>query len=337
MNEVGHSSGTRDVGRCLVTGAGGFIGSHLVEELCRKGHEVRALVRYTSHGSDGWLEDVDGQWRQMIETVRGDVRDPDQMRSVVGGCQTVFHLAALIGIPYSYASPRQNLETNALGTLNLLQAARDLEVERFVHTSSSEVYGTAQYVPIDEEHPLVGQSPYSASKIAADQVVISYARSFGVPAVIVRPFNTFGPRQSMRAVIPTIIVQALWSDRIRLGALETTRDFTFVRDTASGLISAAEASGIEGGVFNLGCGEDISIRDLATVIEELVGRELPIEQEDVRKRPAASEVERLLSNPAKARAAFGWDPAHSLREGLSFTIDWIRSRGALRAAEEFVV
>jgi NAD dependent epimerase/dehydratase len=320
-----------------VTGAAGFIGSHLVEELCRNRHEVRALVRYTSHGGEGWLADIDEQRRREIEIVHGDVRDADQMRAVVAGFQTVFHLAALIGIPYSYISPRQNVDTNALGTLNLLQAARELEVERFVHTSSSEVYGTAQYVPIDEKHPLVGQSPYSASKIAADQLVTSYACSFELPAVIVRPFNTFGPRQSMRAVIPTIIVQALWSDRIRLGALDTTRDFTFVRDTAGGLISAAERRGVEGGVFNLGCGEDISIGDLAGVIKDLVGRDVPIEQEDARKRPAASEVERLLSDPSRARDAFGWNPTHSLRDGLSLTIDWIRDRGALRSAEEFVV
>lgn len=333
MNE----SGRRNLGRCLVTGAGGFIASHLVEELCRRGHEVRALVRYTSHGGEGWLAEVDGHCRDAIEVRHGDVRDPEQMRRAVFGCETVFHLAALIGIPYSYDSPRQNLDTNAGGTLNLLEAGRAEAIGRFIHTSSSEVYGTAQYVPIDENHPLVGQSPYAATKIAADQLVISYANSFELPAVIVRPFNTFGPRQSMRAVIPTIAAQALWSDRIRLGALDTTRDFTFVRDTAAGLIAAAEADGVEGGVFNLGCGRDISIGDLAGLIQELIGRDLPIEQEDLRMRPSGSEVERLLSDPSRARAAFGWDPPHSLREGLSLTIDWIRERGAQRSTEQFVV
>jgi len=332
-----NESARRHLGRCLVTGAGGFIGSHLVEELLAQGHEVRALVRYTSHGGRGWLEELDAELLDQVEVVPGDVRDPDQMRRLAADCQTVFHLAALIGIPYSYDSPRQSLDTNAGGTLNLLEAARTTGVERFVHTSSSEVYGTAQYVPIDEDHPLVGQSPYSASKIAADQLVVSYARAFELPAVTVRPFNTFGPRQSMRAVIPTIIVQALWSDRIRLGALDTTRDFTFVRDTTGGLIAAAEAGGVEGGVYNLGCGEEISIGSLAATIQELVGRELPLEQQEVRMRPAASEVERLLSDPSRARGAFGWNPAHTLREGLSLTIDWIRARGTTRSAEQFVV
>lgn len=328
---------TRQLGRCLVTGAGGFIASHLVEELCREGAEVRALVRYTSHGSRGWLDDIDSSYRAQIEVVYGDVRDPDQMRDVVEGCDTVFNLAALVGIPYSYVSPRQNLETNAMGTLNLLEACRAVNVGRFVHTSTSEVYGSAQYVPIDEGHPLVGQSPYSASKIAADQMTVSYARAFDLPATIVRPFNTFGPRQSMRAVIPTIITQALWSDRIRLGSLLTTRDFTFVRDTAAGMMAAARADGVEGDTFNLGVGQEISVSDLAQLICELTGRDLPIDQEDTRIRPAASEVDRLCSNPTKARNAFGWQPKHSLRDGLAITIEWMRPRGAHARVEEFVV
>jgi len=327
----------RELGRCLVTGAGGFIGSHLVEGLCEKGASVRALVRYTSQSRRGWIEDIDSAYRPQIEVIYGDVRDPDQMRAVVRGCDTVFHLAALIGIPYSYVSPRQNLETNAVGTLNLLEASRDGAVGRFVHTSSSEVYGSAQYVPIDEGHPLVGQSPYSASKIAADQMAISYARSFDLPAVIVRPFNTFGPRQSMRAVIPTIITQALWSDRIRLGALDTTRDFTFVRDTAAGLIAAAEADGVEGDTFNLGCGKEISVSALAQLICDLAGSDLPVEHEDARARPGGSEVDRLCSDPSKARDAFGWRPEHSLRDGLAATIEWMRSQGAHGLVEEFVV
>jgi NAD dependent epimerase/dehydratase len=326
-----------DLGRCLVTGAGGFIGSHLVEVLCRRGAPVRALARYNGRGDTGWLAEIEESCRDEVEIVLGDVRDPDQMRTLVSGCDTVFHLAALIGIPYSYASPRQNLDTNAGGTLNLLEAARAAGVRRFVHTSTSEVYGTAQYVPIDEDHPLVGQSPYSASKIAADQITVSYARSFGLPAVIVRPFNTFGPRQSMRAVIPTIATQALWSDTIRVGSLDTTRDFTFVRDTATGFVHAAKAEGVEGRTFNLGVGKEISIGELAELVRDVVGRDLPIEQEDSRMRPAESEVDRLCSNPSQAREALGWEPAHDLRTGLALTIEWIRARGPRAGVEQYAV
>jgi nucleoside-diphosphate-sugar epimerase len=259
------------------------------------------------------------------------------MRWIVEGCDTVFHLAALIGIPYSYVSPRQNLDTNAGGTLNLLEAARAAGVSRFVHTSTSEVYGTAQYVPIDEQHPLVGQSPYAASKIAADQVTVSYARSFALPAVIVRPFNTFGPRQSMRAVIPTIATQALWSDVIRLGSLDTTRDFTFVRDTALGFIHAAEAADVDGQTFNLGVGKEIAIGELSQLIRDIVGRDLPVEQEDSRMRPAASEVDRLCSNPSRAHELLGWSPEYDLRAGLELTIEWIRARGPRTGVEQFAV
>jgi NAD dependent epimerase/dehydratase len=326
-----------DLGRCLVTGAGGFIGSHLVEELSRRGSPVRAIARYNGRGDTGWLAEIDEACRDEVEIVLGDVRDPDQMRTLTRGCDTVFHLAALIGIPYSYASPRQNLDTNAGGTLNVLEAARAEDVRRFVHTSTSEVYGTAQYVPIDEDHPLVGQSPYSASKIAADQVTVSYARSFALPAVIVRPFNTFGPRQSMRAVIPTIATQALWGDTIRLGSLDTTRDFTFVRDTATGFICAAEAEGVEGGTFNLGVGKEIAVGELAELIRDVVGRDVPIEQEDARMRPAQSEVDRLLSNPARARELLGWEPAHDLRTGLELTIEWIRARGPRAGIAQYAV
>ena len=319
-----------------MTGAAGFIGSHLVEELCAAGATVRALVRYTSSGSRGWLDELAPAPAANVEFVLGDVRDPDQMRRVAAGCDTVFNLAALIGIPYSYESPRQNLEVNALGTLNLLEAMRAAGGGRFVQVSSSEVYGTAQYVPIDEEHPLVGQSPYSASKIAADQMTISYMRAFDLPGVIVRPFNTFGPRQSQRAVIPTIIAQALFSDRIRLGATDTTRDFTFVRDTARGMIAAARAAGVQGGVFNLGFGREIAIGELAALIQRLAGTELPLEQEPGRRRPAASEVDRLCSDPGRARGAFGWDPRHSLADGLAETIEWTRRRGARSVSPEFV-
>lgn len=323
----------RELGSCLVTGAAGFIGSHLVEELRGRGARVRALVRYTSGGGAGWLDGFD---RGGLEVVHGDVRDPDQMRRVVAGCDTVFHLAALIGIPYSYESPRQNLEVNALGTLNLLEAARAAGVGRFVHVSSSEVYGTAQYVPIDEAHPLVGQSPYSASKIAADQMTISYARAFDLPAVIVRPFNTFGPRQSRRAVIPTIVSQALFSDRIRIGATETTRDFTFVRDTAGGMIAAGEAGGVEGATFNLGHGKEISIGALAAMVQELTGTSVPLEADETRLRPVASEVDRLCSDASRARTMLGWRPAYTLRQGLMETVEWIREHGAGADLRRFV-
>lgn len=333
----GAESSERALGRCLVTGAGGFIGSHLVEELVQRGCEVLALLRYTSDARRGWLDDLSEEIAAQVEVIFGDIRDPDHMRLVADGCDTVFHLAALIGIPYSYLSPRQNLDTNAGGTLNLLEAARRTGVSRFVNTSTSEVYGSAQYVPIDERHPLVGQSPYAASKIAADQMTISYARSFELPAVIVRPFNTYGPRQSLRAVIPTIITQALWSDRIRLGALDTTRDFTYARDTATGMIAVARATGIEGKTLNLGTGSEISIGALADLIRELVGRDVPVETEDIRLRPAGSEVERLCSDPSRVRELAGWSAEWSLRDGLAATIEWVRDQGVGRLSTEFVV
>jgi len=327
----------RNIRKCLVTGGAGFIGSHLVETLANDGIEVRALARYNSRRDPGWLREVPGELTDRIEVVFGDVRDAEQMRKAVDGVDTVFHLAALVGIPYSYEGPRQNVETNTIGTLNLLEAARDAGVERFVHTSTSEVYGTAQYVPIDERHPLVGQSPYSASKIGADQLVASFVRSFGVPAVTVRPFNTFGPRQSMRAVIPTIITQCLWGDRIELGSLAPTRDFTFVRDTAAGFYCAGKATGVEGEVFNLGWGKEITVGDLAVLIRDMVGRDVEVARDGARLRPQASEVERLCSDATKAREALGWEPRYPLADGLRATIEWIRSRGREYAVAEFVV
>jgi len=309
----------------------------LVEALCHQGHAVRALVHYNSRMRRGWLDDLDRAYQSQVEVVFGDVRDPDQMRAVTSGCQTIFHLAALVGIPYSYVSPRQNVETNAIGTLNILEGARAAAVSRYVHTSTSEVYGSAQYVPIDEDHPLVGQSPYAASKIAGDQLTASYARSFELPAVIVRPFNTFGPRQSRRAVVPTIIAQALWSDRVRLGALDTTRDFTFVCDTVAGFIAAAESGGDTGRVFNLGNGREIAVADLARLIGTLTGRNVPVAQESKRIRPAASEVDRLCSSSARAREDLGWTPSVSLKTGLSLTVDWFRERGPDTTRDEFAV
>jgi dTDP-glucose 4,6-dehydratase len=312
-----------ELGHCLVTGAGGFIGSHLVEELCRRGADVTALVRYTSRGQGGWLSELDDECQNQVEVVLGDVRDPDQMRRCAEGCDTVFHLAALVGIPYSYASPRQNFETNVLGTLNVLEAARAVGVRRLVHTSTSEVYGTAQYVPIDERHPLVGQSPYSASKIAADKLAESFWLSFSTPVVTVRPFNTYGPRQSARAVIPTIITQALTGRDIRLGATDTVRDFTYAEDTAAGFLAAARAPGVDGEVINLGTGEAVTVGDLVERVGGILGRPLAVQRDPVRIRPAASEVGRLVSDNTRARTLLKWTPAVTLDAGLTRTVEAI--------------
>lgn len=321
---------TTSLGRCLVTGADGFIGSHLVEALVRQGTKVTALVQYNSFNSWGWLDHAPAEVREAVTVVPGDIRDGGCVREAMAGCETVLHLAALIAIPYSYRAPESYVDTNITGTLNLLTAARALGVRRFVHTSTSEVYGTARQVPIDEEHPLQGQSPYSASKIAADQMAIAYHRSFGLPVVIVRPFNTFGPRQSARAVIPTVITQlAAGRRRIKLGALSPTRDFTYVADTAAGLIAGAAAPDAAlGEVINLGTGFEISIGDLATLIAETMGVAIEIDCDEQRLRPAASEVERLLSDNRKAARLLNWTPEHAgrdgLRRGLEKTIDWFR-------------
>lgn len=321
--------------RVLVTGADGFIGSHLVEALVREGVEVRAFVFYNSFNSWGWLDYCADDVRGRFEVFPGDVRDPNGVRTAVKGCDTVLHLAALIAIPFSYQSPDAYVDTNIRGTLNVLQAARDLGVTRVVHTSTSEVYGTARTVPIDENHPLQGQSPYSATKIAADQLAYSFHCAFGTPVTILRPFNTYGPRQSARAVIPTVITQlASGRDRIRLGALHPTRDFTFVTDTARGFILAARAPGIEGQVLNLGSQFEISIRDLALMIGEVMGRPVTLEQDDARLRPAASEVERLCADASGARDRLGWSPAYAglegLRRGLAETATWFTRADNLR-------
>jgi len=323
------------VKRVLVTGADGFIGSHLVEALVREGVEVRAFVFYNSFNSWGWLDYCADDVRGRFEVFPGDVRDPNGVRTAVKGCDTVLHLAALIAIPFSYQSPDAYVDTNIRGTLNVLQAARDLGVTRVVHTSTSEVYGTARTVPIDENHPLQGQSPYSATKIAADQLAYSFHCAFGTPVTILRPFNTYGPRQSARAVIPTVITQlASGRDRIRLGALHPTRDFTFVTDTARGFILAARAPGIEGQVLNLGSQFEISIRDLALMIGEVMGRPVTLEQDDARLRPAASEVERLCADASGARDRLGWSPAYAglegLRRGLAETATWFTRADNLR-------
>jgi NAD dependent epimerase/dehydratase len=308
----------------LVTGAGGFIGSHLVEELVKRGNRVRAFVRYTSTASVGRLVYLPGKIRRKIRIISGDVRDPDAVRRAADGCDVIFHLAASVAIPYSYLHPREVLETNLMGTLNVLTAARDLKVSRVIHTSTSEVYGTAQSVSIDERHPLQGQSPYSASKIAADKLVQSFHRSFGLPVAVVRPFNTYGPRQSDRAVIPMIISQGLMRNEIKLGSLEPSRDFTYITDTVQGFIRIAEVDEALGEEVNLGTGRAISIGELVRMICTLLGKEsLQIIEESARLRPKTSEVWRLQADNSKAKRLLGWEPNVALPAGLRETIEWI--------------
>jgi NAD dependent epimerase/dehydratase len=310
--------------RILVTGAGGFIGSHLAEKLTSEGAQVRAFVHYNALGTWGWLDrsPLAGE----MEVFAGDITDRDSVQKAAEGVDIIFHLAALIAIPYSYQAPGSYVRTNIEGTLNVMQAARALGTERVVHTSTSETYGTALYVPIDEKHPLQGQSPYSASKIGADKMAESFHLSFGVPLVTVRPFNTFGPRQSARAVIPTIIAQALTGGKVKLGSLHPTRDLNYVSNTVEGFIHAAEASEKAlGGTFNLGSGFEISIGDLADLIGRLTGRTLTIESESQRQRPEKSEVERLLADNRLAHEFLGWSPRVSLEEGLVKTIEWMQA------------
>jgi dTDP-glucose 4,6-dehydratase len=310
--------------RVLVTGAAGFIGSHLVERLLGEGAKVRAFVHYNSRNHWGHLEDLLPHQRQDIEVVSGDLRDPGRVDAAVNGVDVVFHLGALIAIPYSYVAPQDVVLTNVVGTLNVLEAARRHGTSRVVHTSTSEVYGTAQYVPIDERHPLAGQSPYAASKIGADQIALSYQMSFELPIAIARPFNTYGPRQSARAVIPAIIVQALTQKHIMLGATFPTRDLNYVTDTVDGFLRIADADAALGEVINLGTGREVSVGDVASAINKLVGRDIPVVFDANRVRPDASEVERLLADASKARNLVGWEPRHTLEEGLRVTIDWIR-------------
>ncbi len=312
--------------RVLVTGAGGFIGSHLTERLVEAGAKTRALVRYTSTGHRGWLE-TSPQLAD-IEVLTGDIRDRDSMRQAFKNIDVVFHLGALIAIPYSYDAPQSYVDANIQGTLNVLELARDNNLQRVLHTSTSEVYGTAQYVPIDEKHPLVGQSPYSASKIGADMIAMSYYLSFGLPVVTVRPFNTYGPRQSARAVIPTIITQALVGRDIKLGSMLPTRDFNFVGDTADGFIALANADAAIGKVCNIGSGREITIGDLAHLICELCGSKATVAQDPDRLRPANSEVERLLCDMSLAKSVTSFRPKVSLEEGLRRTIEWFRNNMA---------
>lgn len=308
----------------LVTGAGGFIGSHLAERLAQEGARVRGFVRYNSRHDAGLLRYVAPPVARGIEVVMGDVKDPESVRRAVAGSEVVFHLAALVGIPYSYHAPLDYVQTNVLGTAHLLAAAREAGVRRLVQTSSSEVYGTAQYAPIDERHALVGQSPYAASKIAADKLAEAYHRSFDLPAATIRPFNTYGPRQSARAVLPTIITQALQGETIRLGSVHPTRDLTYITDMVDAFLAVGAQEQAVGEVFNVGSGREVAVEQLVEVVGSALGRQLRIEVEPQRVRPARSEVERLLCDAGRARQALGWRPAVSLEEGVAATIEWIR-------------
>lgn len=313
--------------KLLITGADGFIGSHLTEALVRRGHDVRPFVLYNSFNSWGWLDHSDEHIRRNLNVFSGDIRDPNGVREAMKGCDAVIHLAALIAIPYSYHSPDTYIDTNIKGTLNVLQAARDHCCKRVVHTSTSEVYGTARFVPITEKHPLQGQSPYSASKIGADQLAYSFYSSFGLPVTIARPFNTYGPRQSARAVIPTIITQIAKGSRvIKLGATSPTRDFNFVEDTVGAFIAAVESDEGLGEVVNFGSNFEISVRDTVRMISEIMNTEVEIITDEERLRPVKSEVERLWAANDKAAAVFGWRPVYSgiegLRQGLTKTASW---------------
>lgn len=316
--------------KILITGSDGFIGSHLAEELIRRGHDVRAFVFYNSFNSWGWLEQSDSYIKTSLDIFAGDIRDPHGVKEAMKGCDIVFHLAALIAIPYSYHSPDSYIDTNVKGTLNIVQAARELGVQKIVHTSTSEVYGTARFVPITEEHPLQGQSPYSASKIGADQIAMSFHASFNTPVAIVRPFNTYGPRQSARAVIPSIITQVISGKRtIKLGSLHPTRDFNFIMDTVEGFIAVAESDRSVGEVINIGSNFEVSIGDTVQLIAEIMGVEIRIETDDIRLRPDNSEVERLWADNRKALEFTGWQPHYGgiegFRRGLTKTIEWFKN------------
>ena len=312
--------------KVLVTGADGFIGSHVVEELVHNGAEVDAMVYYNSWNSHGWLGDIPKEIFSKIKIVRADVRDSGHMNQLIPNFDYVLHLASLIAIPYSYDAPLSYVETNVIGTTNILNAAKNSKkLIRLIHTSTSEVYGTAQTVPITEQHPLVGQSPYSASKIAADKMAESFARSFNMPIVTARPFNTYGPRQTARAIIPTIISQALKGSTIQLGDLTPTRDFNFAKDTARGFLKLMSAPGIEGETFNIGSGREISIKDLVQLIEKILDKKIEVKQDPNRIRPEKSEVFRLLACNKKTESKTGYKPEVTLEEGLKSTIDWIRN------------
>lgn len=321
--------------KILVTGADGFIGSHLTEELLKSGCNVRASVLYNSFNSWGWLDYMPKSLQDNLEIFSGDIRDPHGVQEAMKGCEVVIHLAALIAIPYSYHSPDTYVDTNIKGTLNILQAARKLGVEKVVHTSTSEVYGTARFTPINEEHPLQGQSPYSATKIAADQMAIAFHNSFDTPVAIIRPFNTYGPRQSARAVIPTVVTQIASGQRnIKLGSTHPTRDFNYVKDTVKGFISVAESDASIGKVINIGSNYEISIGELVGLIAEIMQVKIEIQTEQLRLRPEKSEVERLWADNTRAKKLLGWEPEYAgyegLKRGLTETINWFRNSDNLK-------
>lgn len=321
--------------RVLVTGAGGFIGSHLVERLVDSGAVVRAFVHYNALGTWGWLDE--SSICREVEVFSGDICDRDSICQAMRDVEFVFHLAALIGIPYSYRAPDSYLRTNIGGTLNVLQCALEGRVERLIHTSTSEVYGSARYVPIDESHPLQGQSPYAATKIGADKMAEAFHLSFGLPVVIVRPFNTFGPRQSARAVVPTIIRQCITGEAVRLGNITPTRDLNYVADTVEGFLLAASVSEATGRTINLGSGREISIGELVSAVGRLTGHSAEIEMEDRRMRPQGSEVERLVADSSLARRMLGWEPKTDLEEGLSRTIEWVRRNPGRSRPGEYAI
>lgn len=326
----------REQRRFLVTGAGGFIGAHVVSALVHAGASVRALLRYNSRNDRGALDWLEPEETAEVEVLLGDLRDAESVRKPMEGIDVVLHLGAQIAIPYSYLNPRDFLETNVLGSLNVAQAALDAGVERVVHTSTSEVYGSAQTPMITERHPLEAQSPYAASKIGADQLMDSFHQSFDLPVTVLRPFNTYGPFQSARAVIPTIVSQALAGGTLRLGSLHPRRDLTFVADTVAGFLAAASAPEAVGRTVQLGTGEDHSVGEVVEIVGELVGRELDVEVDDERVRPEKSEVQRLTSEPRLARELLGWTPRASLRDGLAKTIEWIDSNRGRYRLDEYV-
>ena len=321
----------------LVTGAGGFIGGHLVEMLVAEGASVTALVRYNSRNERGTLDWIAPGVASEVQVVLGELRDIESVSRAVKGSEIVLHLGAQIAIPYSYVNPRDFFEVNVLGTLNVAQASLAAGVHRVVHTSTSEVYGSAQQVPITEAHPLEPQSPYAASKLAADKLMDSWHRSFDLPVVVLRPFNTYGPRQSARAIIPTIVSQALAGDTLRLGSLYPRRDLTFVRDTAAGMLAAASAPDAVGQTIQLGTGHAVSVGEIVELVSELVGKELHPVLDEARVRPSNSEVELLLSEPARARELLGWEPQVALREGLEQTIEWVGLNATRYRADEYVI
>ena len=322
--------------KILITGAAGFIGSHLTERCVQKKYPVRAFVHYNSLNNRGWLEH--SPYKDQIETIAGDVRDYDSVYNAMKGCDSVFHLAALIGIPYSYISPLAYIRTNIEGTYNVLQAAKELQLKDILITSTSETYGTAQYIPMDENHPANAQSPYAASKVAADQLALSYHRSFGLPVKIIRPFNTYGPRQSARAIIPTFVTQVLNGEKtIKLGNLNPTRDFTFVEDTIEGFLAIMQSKKLFGEITNIGMNEEISVGELGQLIIQLCRKKIHIASDVQRIRPADSEVERLKCDNAKIKQATRWKPKYSLREGLKNTIDWIEKNSQVYKADIYNV